>query len=143
MKSKYVIVLGLLLSIVWIISNNSHRLKQKDEPLKIIALSPTYQKSSAIASNAGIFEILENQSFDKIAILDDTLQDSIDFMRHKLNAHPEMCEIDFIVRVLSVTRLKKESLLLENVSATTALKAIALKYNVSVYIDKQSIVFAD
>ena len=142
MKLQWVIVAGFALILTWIVGKITFRSEQKDEQI-IIRSSPAYQQSSASVSNAAVFEILENFYFDKIVLKEDTLQDSIEYMRHKLNAHAELFEIDFIVRVSHLATLKKESLSLENVSAVAALQAIALKYGVSVFISKQSVVIDD
>ena len=84
---------------------------------------------------------LESARLERIYLTECTLDEAVKFMVKKLNANPDSGQVDFIVRVSLLQLLRKESLDIYNVTSLDALKAIGEKYQVSVKIGKQSVIF--
>ncbi|RYD40891.1 MAG: hypothetical protein EOP85_13515 [Verrucomicrobiaceae bacterium] len=142
MKSKNAFLLGLGLGLIPLfITPRTDRAIPKDEPLTIFALSPLDKPLAGIENNAGLLKLISAIRIEKIRLQDDTLQDAIQFIQRKMNAPDDTGSIDISIRLPHSALLKRESLLLENVTAAEALRELGVKYQVSVYIRKQSILF--
>ena len=113
----------------------------KDRAIQVTAGSVAGTHEAPHASNREVLQFLNNVRIEKISLKDDAFEDVVKFLIRKINANPEAGQVDFIVRVSNASVTRKESLVLENVTAFEALKVIGEKYQVSVVIDKRAVIF--
>ena len=139
--TKCAILCSIFLIATIVFLKNCDKTQPPDQVISITSSSTGENLEPPQTSNREVMRFLESARLERIYLTECTLDEAVKFMVKKLNANPDSGQVDFIVRVSLLQLLRKESLDIYNVTSLDALKAIGEKYQVSVKIGKQSVIF--